>query len=268
MTSVSRLYSKFPRLSLILADINIFAPGQTFVEAENTYIDLLNIAMRSESTRYAIFSLSASYLKEYSLSGNMQYECVNHRYIALAAQALQRDLSNRDSPESSLATGMLLVHHGVFNEQEAEMCWSWHVSMIDAFQKAGCFDPSSEPALYMTYQLILALTTQTTAQIHAGPLMANCDWLLQCDFRESQRICGILGTSRRMVSLISRITDLAIEPSTPEEKLARAEAIEGEILMLDDWSLTATGEAFDVLLRIAKAYHLAAQIYLLCRVVG
>ncbi|KAL1983981.1 hypothetical protein VTN96DRAFT_9666 [Rasamsonia emersonii] len=248
--------------------INIFVPGQTFVEAENTYLDLLNVAMRSESTRHAIFSLSASYLKDYSLSGNIQYDYINHRYIALAAQALQRDLSNRDSPESSLATGMLLVHHGVVNEQEAEMCWSWHVSMIDAFQKAGCFDPSSEPALYMTYQLILALTTQTTAQIHAGPPMASCDWLLQCDFRESQRICGILGTSRRMLCLISRITDLAMEPSTSEEKLARAEAIEDEILMLDDWSQTATGEALDVLLRIAKAYHLSARIYLLCRVLG
>ncbi|KAL1962949.1 hypothetical protein VTN77DRAFT_9045 [Rasamsonia byssochlamydoides] len=248
--------------------INIFAPGQTFLEAENTYLDLLSIATRSESTRHAVFSLSASYLKDYSLAGTTRYEYINHRYIALAAQVLQHDLSNRDSPESSLATGMLLVHHGVVNEQEAEMCWSWHISMIDAFQKAGCFDPASQPAVYMTYQLILALTTQTTGQILAGQ-PTNCEWLLQCDFRESQRICGILGISRRMLSLISRITDLAVETtSTSEEKLARVEAIEDEILMLDDWSQTATGEALDILLRIAKAYQFAARIYLLCRVLG
>jgi hypothetical protein len=224
--------------------------------------------MWSESTRYAIFSLSASYLKDYSAAGSTQYEYINHRYIALAAQALQRDLMSGASPESCLATGMLLVHHGAVNEHEAEMCWSWHISMIDGFQKAGCFDPSSEPAVYMTYQLVLALTTQTTSQILVGQ-PTNCEWLLRCDARESQRICGILGTSRRMLCLISRITDLAVETtSTAEEKLTRAEGIEDEILALDEWAETATGPALDILQRIAKAYQLAARIYLLCRVLG
>ncbi|THC91341.1 hypothetical protein EYZ11_009206 [Aspergillus tanneri] len=249
--------------------INMFAPSQTLFAEENAYLTILPLALHSESTRNALFSVSASYMREYALSDAMKYGYMNHNYMVLAAQALQRDLSEgHGATDSCLAAGMLLVHHGVVNENETEMCWSWHVRMIDGFQQArGGFDPSSEPALFMNYQLTLALTAQTSAQIQAQRF-GSSDWLLQCSGRESQRICGILGMSRRMLSMISRITMLGTAQVSDEERVSTAESLDDEIAMMNQWCYQAPGEALEVALQTAQAYQLAARIYLLCRVLG
>ncbi|KAK1147216.1 hypothetical protein N8T08_001955 [Aspergillus melleus] len=249
--------------------INMFAPGQTLFAEENAYLALLPIALHSESTRNALFSVSASYMRDYALSDAMKYGYMNHNYMVLAAQALQRDLSEGNATiESCLAAGMLLVHHGVINESETDMCWSWHVQMLGGFQGAGSgFDPTSEPALFMTYQLTLALTAQTTSQIQSRHF-GSSDWLLQCPPRESQRVCGLLGMSRRMLSMISRITTLATLPMPEEERITAAEALDDEIVMMNQWCYQTPGESLEVALQTAQAYQLAARLYLLCRVLG
>lgn len=59
-----------------------------------------------------------------------------------------------------------------------------------------------------------------------------------------------------------------IQRHESEEQSAAAEALKNDILVLEEWCDAAAGEAVEVGLRTGQAYHLAAQIYLLCRVVG
>lgn len=234
----------------------------------NTYINLLTIAERSPSTLFAILSLSASYLKDCHMSDNERYRQADHYYAVKAVQALGPELRDPDSTEGCLATGMLLVHHDIVNETpETEVCWTCHINMLDVLPSRDV-SIDSEPALFMRYQLILARTAQSVTRM--PPTTSPTTRALDKTDPESQRICGVLGLSRQLLSLIESITTLVADGPFiwGDYKMSRAALLEHQLANLHQWTTDVTGQALEVVTRTAETYRVAAQIYLQCRFFG
>ena len=246
------------------------------MHASNAYINLLNIAEQSPSTLYAILSLSASYIKDCLMYDNERYHQADHFYALKAVQALGTELRDQDSTEGCLATGMLLVHHDIVNENpETEVCWTCHISMLDVLPDRD-LSLDSDPALYMRHQLILARTAQPVSRMHSTGLkstksLANRALEQADDDPEWRRICGVLGLSQQLLSIIESITTLVSDgPFTKREyKMSRATRLEHQLANLNQWTTDdITGPALEVVTRTAETYRIAAQIYLQCRFFG
>lgn len=251
---------------MFIQDIHSFVPGRTFL-SNNSYLDLVLVAERSEGARSALLSLSASYMKDYLRSDVTRYQQADHNYMLQAIQSLSKDLAYDEHTQSCLVTEMLLVHHGVVNELDSDVCWTCHIDMLDVLQQRNGFAASSEPALYMAYQFILAMTAQPIARIRARK-PKRLDWIVDRKAGDLQQICGILGLSRRLLYLMASITNLATREIPNEEKRVEAEALAVQLNGIQQWTEDATGDALDVAVRTAMAYCLAARLYLLCRVFG
>lgn len=247
--------------------IHSFVPGRTFLQSNNSYLDIIRVAEKSEGARSALLSLSASYMKDYLSSDVTRYQEADHNYMVLAIQSLSKDLAFDEHTQSCLVTEMLLVHHGVVNELDSNVCWTCHIDMLDVLQRRNEFESSSEPALFMAYQFILAMTAQPIARIRARK-PKQLDWIVDREAGDLQQICGILGLSRQLLYLVASTTNLATQEISSDERGERGEAIAVQLGNIHQWTEDATGEALDVALQTAMAYCLAARLYLLCRVFG
>lgn len=206
-------------------------------------------------------------MKDYLSSDVTRYQEADHNYMVLAIQSLSKDLAFDEHTQSCLVTEMLLVHHGVVNELDSNVCWTCHIDMLDVLQRRNEFESSSEPALFMAYQFILAMTAQPIARIRARK-PKQLDWIVDREAGDLQQICGILGLSRQLLYLVASTTNLATQEISSDERGERGEAIAVQLGNIHQWTEDATGEALDVALQTAMAYCLAARLYLLCRVFG
>ena len=222
------------------------------------------------------------------MSDSERYDEADHFYALKAVRALGPELRNQDvSRESCLATGMLLVHHDIVNETpETEVCWTCHINMLDVLPPERDIAADSDPALFMRYQLILARTAQSIGSMQTTRLKpsstnnharsANGGRLdqLDDDDLESQRICGVLGFSQQLLSLIESITTLVANgPCTRRDyKMSCAALLQHRLADLQQWTTMTTtdvcGKALEVINWTAETYRVAAQIYLQCRFFG
>ena len=211
-------------------------------------------------------------MKDCLMSDTERYQQADHYYAVKAVQTLGRAIRHHESTEGCLTTGMLLVHHDIVNETpETEVCWTCHIGMLDVLPERDVF-VHSEPALFMRYQLILAKTAQPSHRMQkTWPKCAeSTDKSLDYIDPESQRICGVLGLSSRLLSLIESITTLVTDsPFTKKNyKMSRAASLEYGLANLHQWTSEVSGKALEVVNRTAEAYRIAAQIYLQCRFFG
>lgn len=204
-------------------------------------------------------------MKDYLSSDVTRYQEADHNYMVQAIQSLSKDLAYTEHTQSCLVTEMLLVHHGVVNELDSDVCWTCHIDMLDVLQQRNGFESSSEPALFMAYQFILAMTAQPVARLRARK-SKQLDWIVDRKAGDLQQICGILGLSRRLLYLVASTTNLATQEISSDEKREQGEAIANQLTDIHQWTEDAIGEALDVALQTSMAYCLAARIYLLCRV--
>lgn len=206
------------------------------------------------------------------MDDNERYQQADHYYAVKAVQALGQSIMESESAEGCLATGMLLVHHDIVSETpETEVCWTCHMRILDVLPEQYAFD-SSEPALFMRYQLILARTAHSVNRAQGNwpesdkPTDNSFDYIDP----EAQRICGVLGLSSQLLFIIESITTLVAEgPFTRKEyKMSCARSLENQLSNLQQWTTEVTGKALETVIRIAESYRLAAQIYLQCRFFG
>lgn len=247
--------------------INGVCPGRT-VSQSNTYIDLLQTSNTCESTRYALLSLSASYIREYLTSDKERYRQAELYYSTQAFQALVRQINNGEDYEAALSTAMLLMHHSaVCDSDDASLCWSCHANIFNAIP-TEFINQASEPALFMRNQLVLARTAQTSfalqnTQLHS---LETNNWIESSPTSESQKICGILGFSPELLYLISSINSLAIDNSP--NRLMYAQLQEKKLQNLRQWTSDVGAEVQEIMLATAEAFRIAALIYLRCRLYG
>ncbi|KAF2800344.1 hypothetical protein K505DRAFT_228947 [Melanomma pulvis-pyrius CBS 109.77] len=253
--------------------VNGICPGRTLATgSSNTYLNLLQVAETCLSTRYAILSLSASYIGEYLHLDKERYHQAELYYSTQALQALLRQISNAENLDAALATSMLLMHHdAVSNADESSLCWSLHANVFDAIP-TEFINPNSDPALFMRTQLILARTAQdsftlSNTQLHS---LETKTWYEGTPPAEAQKICSITGLSPQLLFLISSITSLASDNKGPvnSHKHMYAQLQETQLQNLRQWTSEPQGDNHDVLIAIAEAFRLAALIYLQCRLYG
>ncbi len=139
-------------------------PGRTVSLQRNVYTSLLQVADTCVSTRYAILSLSASYLCEQLPKEKDAYHQAELYYSTQALQALASQIRDGSNYDGAMATSMLLMHHDLINQEESSLCWSCHANVLDAIPP-GVIDPQSDPVLFLRTQLILARTAQTFNQL-------------------------------------------------------------------------------------------------------
>ncbi|RAR06672.1 hypothetical protein DDE82_003208 [Stemphylium lycopersici] len=248
--------------------IHGICPGRTVATQSNSYSSLLQIANICTSTRYAMLSLSASYLCELIPQERETYHQVELYYSTQALEALTAQLRDGSHYDGALATSMLLMHHGMIHLEESPLCWSCHANILDA-APARAINHHSDPALFIRAQLILARTAQSSLQLQntrRQAFEAN-DWLEGLPLSETSRVCGILGVSPQLLFSISSITPLASNPNRLH-KLMYAQLQETQIQSLQQWSSEPVGPEKEVLLATAETFRLAALIYLRCRVYG
>lgn len=256
------------------SDLNGICPGRTLAKKTNTYTNLLAIAEQSPSTRFAILSLSASYLKHYATS-SQEYIQADPLYMVESIKALTEELHFVEKPDGCLATGMLLVHHDIINDTEnPDLCWSCHINMFDVLAHHNLL-ARSDPALFLKYQLILARTAEPLPHLQLQkrclatpePEAHTMDETIDI---ESKKINSILGLSHQLLSIIAASSDLVSNQEflSLEDKIPQAAFLLTMIEGLTQWTTDVTGKALEAMIKTAESYRIAAQIYIHCRVLG
>jgi hypothetical protein len=249
--------------------VNGICPGRTPSAQSNTYLSLLQTANNCESTKYALLSLSASYIREYLHSDKERYHQAELYYTGQAFQALGQQISTGENYDAALATAMLLMHHGaVTDSEEPSLCWSVHANIFDIIP-SEFINHASEAALYMRTQLVLARTGQTAYTLEDAPLPHSLEannWLDGMQNGDAQKICSILGMSPQLVFFISSINSLATQ-NAPNKHMY-AQVLETQIQNLRQWTPEPHGDGRDIILATAESSRLAALIYLRCRLYG
>ncbi|KAI4644028.1 uncharacterized protein J4E78_009811 [Alternaria triticimaculans] len=243
-------------------------PGRTVASQTNVYTSLLQVADTCLSTRYAILSLSASYLCEQMPKDKDTYHQAELYYSTQALQALASQISDGHHYNGALATSMLLMHHGLINQDDSLMCWSCHANVLDAIPPEA-ITHNSDTVMFLHAQLILASTARTSHQLSNTRQHAfeTTNWLDSISPSESSRTSTTLGVSPQLLFLISSITSLPTGPYRLN-KLMYAQAQEKQLQDLKQWSSEPDGPEKEILLATAEAFRLAALIYLRCRVYG
>ncbi|KAJ4353087.1 hypothetical protein N0V95_003682 [Ascochyta clinopodiicola] len=249
--------------------INGLCPGRTVATLSNGYSSLLPLANTCLSTRYALLSLSASYISQYLPLQKDLYHQAELHYSSQALQALATQITNGDNYEGALATSMLLLHQGaVNNSSDSPLCWSCHANIFDIIP-SGLINHHSDPALFIRGQLVLARTAQTSQTLQATRFhsLETKSWYEGTPPLDAQKICGILGLSPQLLFIISSITSLAFDLSNTD-MLIYAQLQEAQLQNLKQWSTECPGPEQEILLATAEAFRLAALIYLRCRLYG
>jgi hypothetical protein len=235
--------------------INGLCPGRTSSTLNNTYLSLLQTAQTCESTRYAILSLSAFYIREYLPAERERWHQAELYYSSQALQALAQQISTGDNYEAALATAMLLMHHSAVDEpNEASLCWSCHANIFEIVP-IDLVNPASEPAQFMRTQLVLARTAQTSFALQNTQLtsLETKNWYESMPPGEAQKICAITGLSPQLLFIISSINSLAIEEGP--NKLMYAQLQEQQLQSLRQWSTELPGDAQEVMLATAGMFN-------------
>ena len=244
-------------------------PGRTVATQPNEYVSLLQVANTCLSTRYALLSLSASYISEYVPSHKAFYQHAELYYSTQAVQALATQITNGENYEGALATSMLLMHHGAINDSpDSSLCWSCHTNVFDIIPD-GMADLQSGPALYIRAQLTFARTAQTSESLQSTRFhtLESKSWQEDTQPNDTQKICSILGLSPQLLFVISSITSLA-SSSRDNNTFVHAQSQEVQLQSLRQWSAEPRGPEHDVLIATAESFRLAALIYLRCRIFG
>lgn len=248
--------------------INGICPGRTVATQPNGYVTLLQVANTCLSTRYALLSLSASYISEYLPSQKDIYHQAELYYSTQALQALTTQITHGDNYDGALATSMLLMHHGAINSSpDSPLCWSCHANVFDTIPD-DLINHHSDPALFIRGQLTLARTAQTSQALQSTQLhsIETKNWYEGTPPDDAQKICGILGFSPQLLSIISTITSLATRDGT--NNLMYAQLQEAQLQNLKQYTTEPQGPAREILLATAESFRLAALIYLRCRLYG
>ncbi|KAF2630474.1 hypothetical protein BU25DRAFT_484615 [Macroventuria anomochaeta] len=249
--------------------VNGICPGRTVATQSNGYLSLLQVANTCLSTRYALLSLSASYISEYLPSQKDLYHQAELYYSTQALQALATQITNGDDYEGALATSMLLMHHGAINNSpDSPLCWSCHANVFNIIPD-NSVNHQSDSALFIRGQLTLARTAQTSQSLRSTQFhsLETKTWYDGTPPSDAQKICGILGFSPQLLFIISSITSLALDASNIN-MLMYAQLQEAKLQHLKQWTAEPQGIEQEILLATAEAFRLAALIYLRCRLYG
>ena len=250
--------------------INGICPGRTPATQANNYLSLLQTANMCESTKFALLSLSASYIREHLHSDKERYHQAELYYSAQAFQSLGQQISNGENYDAALSTAMLLMQHGMVNDSDdSSLCWSVHANIFDIIP-SEFIDHTSEPALFMRTQIVLARTGQTSYTLQSAPLPQSLEtstWLEAMPNSEAQTmVSNTLGMSPQLVFFISSINSLATENGP--NKHMYAQTLESQLQNLRQWTPEPQGDNRDIILATSEAFRLAALIYLRCRLYG
>jgi hypothetical protein len=248
--------------------INGICPGRTVATQSNTYISMLQVANTCLSTRYALLSLSASYICEYLPSQKETYHQAELYYSTQALKSLTAQISNGQNYDGALATSMLLMHHGAINSEDSPLCWSFHANVFDTIP-SDLVNHHSDTALFIRTQLALSRTAQTCFQLQNTQFhsLEKKNWYEDMPSSEAQQICVTLGLSPQLLFLISSVTSLAADTASPNRTMY-AQLQETQLQNLKQWTSEVQSAEKEVLLATAEAFRLAALIYLRCRLYG
>lgn len=248
--------------------INGICPGRTVATQSNAYTSMLQVARTCLSTRYALLSLSASYICEYLPSQKETYHQAELYYSTQALKSLTAQLSNGQNFDGALATSMLLMHHAAINSEDSALCWSCHANVFDTIP-TELVNLHSDAALFIRTQLALARTAQTCFQLQNTQFhsLEKKNWYEGTPSTEAQQISSTLGLSPQLLFLISSVTSLATDTISPN-RIMYAQLQETQLQNLKQWTPELQSAEQEVLLATAEAFRLAALIYLRCRLYG
>ncbi|KAL6160437.1 hypothetical protein ACJQWK_09389 [Exserohilum turcicum] len=128
--------------------INGICPSMTVAIQSNSYTSLVQVSEVCLSTRYALLSLSASYLSDLVPKHRDFYHRAELYYSTQALEALAAQLRDGTHYDGALATSMLLMHHGMLHLDDSPVCWSCHAHILDA-APSRAINPHSDPALFI-----------------------------------------------------------------------------------------------------------------------
>ncbi|CAI6333307.1 unnamed protein product [Periconia digitata] len=243
-------------------------PGRTVATQSNTYTALIKVANSCESTRFALLSLSASYIREYLPSKKDVFHQAELYYSTQALQSLFQQINEGKDYDAALATSMLLMHHAVINKpDEYSLCWSCHANIFDAIPPEFV-NQTSDPAQFMRTQLVLARTAQSSFTLQSSHLysLETRSWFESIPAAETSKICSITGLSPELLFIISSINSMATE--NHPNKLVHGQMLDSKLQNLRQWSPETLVDAQDIIMATGEAFRLATAIYLRCRLYG
>ncbi|KAF1915564.1 fungal-specific transcription factor domain-containing protein [Ampelomyces quisqualis] len=248
--------------------INGICPGRSVSTQPNAYTSMLKVSSACLSTRYALLSLSASYICEYLPSQKELYHEAELYYSTQSLKTLTVQISSGQNYDGAIATSMLLMHHAAINSEDSLLCWSCHANIFDTIP-IDLVNLHSDAALFIRTQLVLARTAQTCNQLRNAHFhsLEKKNWYESMPLTEVQQICVTLGLSPQLIFLISSVTSIATDTPSPN-RLMYAQLQETQLQNLKQWTSELQPAEQEVLLATAEAFRLAALVYTRCRLYG
>lgn len=243
-------------------------PGRTVATQTNSYTALIQVAETCQSTRFALLSLSASYIREYLPSQKDLFRQAELYYSTQALQSLVQQINNGENYDAAIATAMLLMHHAIINKSdEYSLCWSCHTNIFDVIP-SEFVNQTSDPAQFMRTQLVLARTVQSNVTLQNSHMysLETKNWFESIPGADTSKICSITGLSPQLLFIVASINSMAA--GSHPNKLAHAQMLEAKLQNLRQWSPEHPGDSQDIILATGEAFRLATAIYLRCRLYG
>ncbi|KAJ4353271.1 uncharacterized protein N0V89_004998 [Didymosphaeria variabile] len=233
----------------------------------NPYLNvLLPVAYEYEPLRHTLLAASACQL--YHFSGDRQYELYSLRHRSKAMSGLNKHLTKEHMDWKSLATMVMFCFRDITDG--CEPSWITHLKMgLRMLKNLLCTTHiDKDLRKFCEIYFVAHDVMGRTAWGDDATDSEHYDWDQDETYHE---IDSIMGCSRELISLISRISCLASsarqQNDAADHTIAAAGHLMDQLAGLHQTLRTGVGHA-ETMLRIAEAKRLSAMLYLHDRVMA
>ena len=219
-------------------------------------------------------ALSYAYLKASIPSQSKKFAIYEWKHLGSAIRFLSENLVKSSQIESILKIVWLLVHYQVVSSDSSDnRNWSSHSRLLGILQSRGiCIN--YKWSLFPAYESIVKLTGLRNKMVANDGIdvkeFEKCGHLSPCcdsDCRQEYSMVRDLGCSKELLVAVGLINDIEVKTrELVDERVRQGQALMERIKAIKQWTKEPVVRNADVALKIARSFHLTAQIKLLVEI--
>lgn len=219
-------------------------------------------------------ALSYAYLKVCVPSESERFATSEWKHFGSAIKFLSENLNKFPKVESILKIVWLLVHYQVVSDDSSDnLKWSTHSRLLGILQSKGiCIN--YKWSLFPAYESIVKLTGLRNKIVANDGIIVEefekCDHTSPCrdsNCRQEYSLVRDLGCSKELLVAIGLINDIEVKTrEVAEERVKKGHALMARIKTIRQWTKEPLETHADVAMKIARSFHLTAQMKLLVEI--
>jgi hypothetical protein len=219
-------------------------------------------------------ALSYAYLKVCVPSESERFAIYEWKHFGSAIKFLSENLKKSSQVESILKIVWLLVHYQVVSDDSSDNHkWSTHSRLLGILQSKGiCIN--YKWSLFPAYESIVKLTGLRNKMVANDGIdvkeFEKCGHPSPCrdsDCRREYSMVRDLGCSKELLVAMGLINDIEVKTrELVDGRVREGQALMERIKAIKQWTKEPLEKNADVALKIARSFHLTAQMKLLVEI--